>query len=181
MRAMGSYQMFLTIAEPALSALPADRILLLTDFRDEDSAEPEEAQLTFSLSPGAEGKVSGTDCTAVVSAYTGAEDWFSFHEDLGAFEERDQSMLEKTWTRLHSAMPELGAAVELIETATPQTFYETTRRRFGTIGRPTPIAPESIAAKPFPNLWLVGDTVAESFGVDGIIESARHVAHQIMS
>ena len=181
MRAMGSYQMFLTIAEPALSALPADRILLLTDFRDEDSAEPEEAQLTFSLSPGAEGKVGGTDCTAVVSAYTGAEDWFSFHEDLGAFEERDQSMLEKIWTRLHSAMPELGAAVELIETATPQTFYETTRRRFGTIGRPTPIAPESIAAKPFPNLWLVGDTVAESFGVDGIIESARHVAHQIMS
>jgi phytoene dehydrogenase-like protein len=181
MRAFGSYQMFLTIAEPALSALPADRILLLTDFRDGDSAEPEEAQLTFSLSLSAKGKAGGTDCTAVVSAYTDAEDWFSFHEDLTAFEARDQAMLEKVWTRLHSAMPELGAAVELIETATPQTFYETTRRRFGTIGRPTPIATESLAAKPFPNLWLVGDTVAESFGVDGIIESALHVAHQITS
>jgi phytoene dehydrogenase-like protein len=180
MRALGSYQMFLTVTEPALSALPAERILLMTGLRDEESPE-EDTQLNFRLSPGGEGETSRGERAAVVSAYPDAEDWFSFHEDLAAFENRDQSMLERVWTRLHAAMPELGDAVELIETATPQTFYETTRRRFGMIGRPTPDAPESIAANPFPNLWLVGDTVAKTFGADGIVESALHLAHQIIN
>jgi phytoene dehydrogenase-like protein len=181
MRAPGSYQMFLTVAATVVPALAADRILLLTDFCDEESLGPEETQLSFYLSSDAEGKMSGTDRTAVVSAYTDAEDWFSFHEDLAAFEERDQSMLENVWTRLHSAMPELGAAADLIETATPQTFYENTRRRFGMIGSPTPSAPDSITAQPFPNLWLVGDTVTETFGAQEIVASALYAAHQIMS
>jgi len=77
-------------------------------------------------------------------------------------------------------MPELGADLDLIETATPQTFYETTRRRFGMIGRPTS-GPMPLTAAPFPNLLLVGDTVAETFGVDGTAASARRIAHQLTS
>jgi phytoene dehydrogenase-like protein len=172
--------MFLTIAAAARSRLPADRILLLTDPGD-DGSEHAEAQLIFSLSSWTEGQPGGTDYTTVVSTYTDAEDWFSFHEDLAAFEDRDRSMLERVWTRLHAAMPELGADVELIETATPQTFYETTRRRFGMIGRPTPAATENAMTKLFPNLWLVGDTVAESFGLDAVVQSAWHVAMQIIN
>jgi len=176
MSAFGSYQMFLTIRESAAAALPADRMLLLTDG---NSDEPEETQMNFYLARGA-GKPGATEYPAVISTYTNAEDWFSFHEDLSAFEARDRSMLEKAWARLHAAMPELGAELDLIETATPQTFYETTRRRFGMIGRPTP-APMPLAAAPFPNLLLVGDTVAETFGVDGTVESARRIAHQLTS
>lgn len=174
MSGLGTYQMFLTLAEPAVAALPADRILILTD-APEDTADREENQLTFYRSPTQDPAVS----TAVVSAYTNAEDWFAFHEDLSAFEDRDQSLLERIWPRLHAAMPELGAAVELIETATPQTFYETTRRRFGMIGRPAAAGP--VTSRPFPNLWLVGDTVAEVFGVHGAVESARLTAQQILS
>jgi phytoene dehydrogenase-like protein len=179
MSAFGSYQMFLTINESCAAALLADRMLLLTELPDEESPEPDEAQLNFYLSSRGEGKTSAKEYPAVVSAYTNAEDWFSFHEDLTAFEGRDQSMLEKIWARLHAAMPELGAGVEVSETATPQTFYETTRRRFGMIGRPTPAAP-TFAAMPFPNLLLVGDTVAETFGVDGTVESAWHAARQLI-
>ena len=179
MSALGSYQMFLTITEPARSALPAERVLLVTDVGNEDSWETE-TQLVFSLSSGAARETSRTASTAVVSAYTDAQDWFSFHEDLAAFEERDRSMLETIWMRLHSAMPELGDGVELIETATPQTFYEITRRRFGMIGRPTPSAVEEMAT-PFPNLWLVGDTIAETFGLDGIVQSAWLVTKQIIN
>ena len=59
-----------------------------------------------------------------LSAFTNVEDWFSFHEDHSAHEEQDQAVLEILWSRLHAAMPELGDSVEVIETATPQTFYE---------------------------------------------------------
>jgi phytoene dehydrogenase-like protein len=180
MSALGSYQMFLTITEPTASALPAKRILLQTPHDDEGSSEAE-AQLFLHLSSLKEGNTSAAGYTAVVSTYTDAEDWFSFHEDLAAFDDRDRSMLESTWARLHSAMPELGDAVELIETATPQTYYETTRRRFGMIGRPTSSATESTTSTPFPNLWLVGDTVAGTFGLDGIIESAWAAARQLIS
>ena len=179
--ALGSYQMFLTIAESAAATLPAKRILLQTPHHDQDSSESE-AQLFFHLSSGKQENSSRADYTAVVSTYADAEDWFSFHEDLAAFEERDRLMLESTWTRLHSAMPELGDAVELIETATPQTFYETTRRRFGMIGRPTTASvTNSMAETPFPNLLLVGDTVAGTFGLDGIVESAWDAARQLIS
>jgi phytoene dehydrogenase-like protein len=183
MTGSGTYQMFLTIAESAVTALAADRILLATDLRDEGMSEPSEMELAFYLSSylssQATGKPGASESTAVVSAYTDAEDWFSFHEDLSAFEALDQSMLERIWPRLHSAMPELGAAAELIETATPQTYYETTRRRFGMIGRPTPAA-EGIIPTPFPNVQMVGDTVAEAFGLDGIVGSAWKTAQQII-
>ena len=117
----------------------------------------------------------------MVTAYTDAEDWFSFHEDHSAFEARDQSMLAEVWERLHSALPELGEAVELIETATPQTYYETTRRRFGMIGRPRPAATESLPSTPFPNLKIVGDTVSEAFGIDGVVDSAWRAARNIIA
>jgi len=179
MKGWGSYQMFLTVGKSAESDLPAGRILVPTDFGEQDSSEPEGGQLTFYLSSGAE-KEAG-DNTAVVTAYTDAEDWFSFHEDHSAFEARDQSMLEEVWRSLHSALPELGDAVELIETATPQTCYETTRRRFGMIGRPRPSASESLLSTPFPNLKIVGDTVSDAFGIDGVVDSAWCTARKIIA
>ena len=173
MSAFGCYQMFLTINESVASALPANRMLLLTDG---DSGETEDTQLSFYLARGAT-KTNANQYPAVVSAYTNAEDWFSFHEDHSAFEERDRRMLENTWARLHAAMPELGAELDLIETATPQTFYETTRRRFGMIGHPTPAAS---ATAPYPKLLLVGDTVPEGFGLDATVELSHRTARQLI-
>lgn len=118
--------------------------------------------------------------TAVVSTYTPADDWFSFHEDQEAFETRDQAQLEALWTRMHAAMPELGDGVELIETATPQTFYEDQRRRFGVIGRPhTQSLRQTTGSTSYPNLWMVGDTVAGGFGLKGVVQSAWQLADSL--
>jgi phytoene dehydrogenase-like protein len=88
-------------------------------------------------------------------------------------------MLESLWTRLHAAMPELGAGVEIIETATPQTFYETTRRRFGLVGPVTGGSHQPNLLHPYPNLFLVGDTVSNEFGAAGAADSAYLAAQQI--
>jgi len=171
---LGSYQMFLTLA--ASTALPAERILIATD-SSEDS-DPAETQLSF-YRPSARGQ-NHAEVTAVVSAYTDAEDWFSFHEDLSAFEARDQTMLERIWPGLHAAMPELVEDLQLIETSTPQTFYENTRRRFGMIGRPTRSGTETVPTRPFPFLWVTGNTETEGFGIDGIVDSAHQTALKII-
>ena len=117
-----------------------------------------------------------------MSVYTNAEDWFSFHEDHAAHEERDQAMLERVWSRMHRAIRELGSEIELIETATPQTFYEATRRRFGMIGRVASVsgfAAEGTLTRPYPNVFLVGDTVSEGLGLESIIQSAWSISNRI--
>src|SRR5215471_910223 len=174
LRGWGVYQMFLVLNEPAISRLPAEGILILTAVRPEGTYDPEDVQLVLSLAPaGPQNNARENDArrNAVLSVYTRAQDWFSFHEDHTAHEERDQSMLEQVWSRLHEAMPEFGDAIELIETATPQTYYEATRRRFGMIGRASRDAASGaspsitqLMTSPFPNLWLVGDTVADGVG-----------------
>jgi phytoene dehydrogenase-like protein len=184
----GVYQMFLVLNEPAISRLPAESILILAALRPEGTYDPEDVQLVLSRAHPDPGRQTDAGRNAVLSVYTRAQDWFSFHEDHAAHEERDQSMLERVWSRLHEAMPELGDAVELIETATPQTHYEATRRRFGMMGRAHgdggsgsgPSATPSITS-PFPNLWLVGDTVADGIGIEGVVESAWRTALKILA
>jgi len=187
LKAWGVYQSFLVLSELAISRLPAERILIVTAVRPEGPYDPEEVQLVLSLAPLGKDQQDDARRNAVLSVYTRAPEWFSFHEDHSAHEERDQSMLEQVWSRLHEAMPELGDSVELIETATPQTFYETTRRRLGMIGRPSGDglsgSAESMArpiTSPFPNLWLVGDTVADGVGIEGVVASAWRTAMGIL-
>jgi len=164
--AWGAYLMFLAMDEAAGERLAAERMLLVTD------DDPQ--HLTLSVSGDApEGKRAVT-----VSTLTEAEDWFSFHEDENSHESQDQEMLERCWARLHAAMPELGDAVEVIETATPRTFYETTRRKFGMIGpaagfpaQGTPLSHTSL-----PNVFVVSDTVSVGFGLEGVASSASLLA-----
>jgi phytoene dehydrogenase-like protein len=184
----GVYQMFMVLNEPAASRLPAETMLILTAVRPEGTYDPEDVQLVLSLSSKGLAGQNDARRNAVLSVHTRAQDWFSFHEDHTAHEGRDQSMLEQVWSRLHEAMPELGDGVDLVETATPQTFYETTRRKFGMIGR---ASGEAVAgadgsvtrsiSSPFPNLWLVGDTVADGVGIEGVVESAWRTSLKILA
>jgi phytoene dehydrogenase-like protein len=171
----GCYLLFLTMERTALQRLPSDRLLALSDWQENQAYDPESTQFMFYVPSHAE-PGPGEKLPVTVSTYTKAEDWFSFHEDHAAHEEQDQAMLESLWSRLHTAMPELGDSVEIIESATPQTFYETTRRRFGMIGRPVT---GHIEPPPFSNLFLVGDTVAGGAGLSGTVEGALRVADKI--
>ncbi len=93
-------------------------------------------------------------------------------------------MLESAWERLHAVLPELGAGVEVIETATPRTFYEATRRKLGMVGGiPQTLQYSGANAfthrTPFPNLFTVGDTTFPGHGLAAVTQSALIVANQI--
>lgn len=176
----GVYLLFLGLDEDAVSRLNSNTTLLLTDWQYDKTFEPDQAQLTFAVSqsPGRapEGKVAVT-----VSAYTNAEEWFAFHEDESSHEQQDQATLELLWSRLHQAMPELGNSVEVIETSTPRTLYENSRRRFGIAGKLCPY-PDGLLTNSrfgttiYPNVFMLGDTVSTGVGLEGLCTSALALA-----
>ena len=180
MRAWGAYQIFLSMDRSIALRLSSRRILALTDWQQDRSYNPEFNQFVLFVSADFDSRTTEGTVPVSLSSFTNVEDWFSFHEDHSAHEEQDQSVLETLWSRLHAAMPELGDSVEVIETATPQTFYESTRRKFGMIGQPSPSLP-SLRTTPYQNVFLVSDTVASNAGVAGVVEVALSVADLIRS
>ena len=179
--AWGSYLLFLGMDQTAASRLKSNHLLVLTDWQTDQLYEPDQAQFVFAAAPDWDLRAPEGKRAVTVSMFTGAEDWFSFHEDETAHEEQDQSTLESLWTRLHSAMPELGDSVEVIESATPRTFYENTRRKLGMVGRPYsdpefPAAEGQFGKTIFPNVFLVGDTVCSGLGIAGVSHAASILA-----
>lgn len=176
--AWGMYLLFLSMDETAAVRLKSDRLLVLTDWQTDQIYEPDQAQFVFSAAPGWDSRAPEGKRAVTISMFTRAEDWFAFHQDESAHEEQDQSTLESLWLRLHSAMPELGDSVEVIETATPRTYYENTRRKLGMVGRPcsSPGAERQLGKTIFPNVFLVGDTVSSGLGIAGVSHSASNLA-----
>jgi phytoene dehydrogenase-like protein len=171
--AWGAYLLFLSIDDP--KRLPASRILIVCDRTGNEPYAPERDQLSINMSPD----TWGSDHSALtVTTFAHAQDWFSFHEDTTSHEQQDQAASEFWWRRLHQALPELGDSVELIETATPQTFYETTRRRFGMIGHPASGSANvfDFSRTAFPNLFLVGDTSSQGIGLEAVAQTALALA-----
>jgi len=157
------------------ASLSSRRVLALTDWQEGQSYNPEFNQFTLSVRSDFD-STTAEMVPATLSTFTNVEDWFSFHEDHSAHEEQDQSVLETLWSRLHAAIPELGDSVEVIETATPRTFYEDTRRKFGMTGQPHPSFP-ALRTMPFQNTLLVSDTVASGAGVAEVVDLALNTAN----
>jgi len=177
----GAYLMFLAMDEDAGARLPADHILVCHSRKG--SAESD-SPFFFAAAPSWGSGSPATHRAVTISTLTNVEEWFTFHEDGAAHEAQDQAALELWWGRLHAALPELGAGVELIETATPRTFYESTRRKFGMVGKPCAGLDSSSPLQPFlttsyPNLFLVGDTVSSGSGLEAICESALSLVASI--
>lgn len=176
LRSFGAYLLFLSMDQQAAAKLSAQRMLALTESQESEQYDPLNNQLFFSCNSVNAIAPSGK-LPVTVTALTHAEDWFSFHEDHSTHEKQDQQMLEVVWSRLHASIPELGDAVQVIETASPQTFYETTRRKFGMIGQPDYLAgvtPPSLP-KPFPNVFIVSDTTTDGFGAASVAEASLHL------
>ena len=184
----GAYLLFLSMDRSAVSRLSSSRVLALTDWRERQPYSPEQMQFFFSAASYSDtpGEVGAPEdkLAVTVSSFTNVDDWFAFHQDEAAHEEQDQSTLETLWTQLHTAMPELGDSVEVIETATPRTFYEDTRRKLGMVGRPVgslKLARAEIehTSTVFPNVFLVSDTNSEGLGLAGVSQSALDLANLI--
>jgi phytoene dehydrogenase-like protein len=180
LRSWGSYQLYLGLNEAA--SLPADRILGLCDWEEGQSHDPE-SQLFFT-SALAEARAPAGKKAITVHYFTDVEEWFTFHQDETELEAADQQMLERCWQRLHTVIPELGDSVEVIETATPRTFYELTRRKLGMVGG-LPLAGEFWQEQPsyltaVPNLYLISDT-ANAWGIEELTRSAWLLANKLAS
>lgn len=186
LHAWGTYLVFLSIEETAAARLGANTTLVLTDWHNGNENEPEQSQLTLAVAPLWDSRGPAGKRAVTVSTYVNAEDWFAFHDDESSHERQDQAALESLWSRLHQAMPELGDSVEVIETATPRTFYENTRRKFGMTGKLCP-NPVGLFADPwfgttiFPNVFMVGDTVCGGSGLEAICTSALALADTLSS
>lgn len=181
LNAWGSYLLFLGMDQSGCERLKCDRLLALTEWQADQTYTPEQAQFVFAAAAVEDSRAPAGKRAVTVSTFTRAEDWFAFHQDDSAHEEQDQAALESLWSRLHSAMPELGDSVEVIETATPQTFYENTRRKLGMVGRPSQSpnisVPEGeLARTVFPNVFMVGDTAGSGLGIAGVSQSALTLA-----
>ncbi len=186
LRGRGAYQIFVSVDEEAARRLPSERILALDGWQENEAFDPERAQLMLSIAPDWDVRAPEGRRAATVSTFTDAEQWFAFHTDEAEHEEDDNRVLENVWGRVHAALPELGAGAEVIETATPRTFYERTRRRLamvGGVGQSLEVfgANALTHRTTVPNLLMVGDTVFPGNGVAAVTHSALIVANEIAS
>ena len=179
----GAYLIFAALDERAAAHLPAARILTLTDWQEEQATETEATATQLMFGVAAAGAPAGQRAVTI-STDTDAAQWFSYHEDEDEHEAQDQAMLEACWMRLHASLPELGDAIEVIETATPRTYYERTRRRLGMVGGMGQTldvfgARACTHRTPLANLYLVGDTVFPGASVAAVTHAALIVADEI--
>ena len=138
LRGWGAYLLYLALDEEAAKSLRGDHLVSLADWQENEEFNPEGNQLVFFAAPSWDSRAPEGKRAVTVHAFTNVDDWFSFHRDETEIETKDQQMLEQCWTRLHAAMPELGSAIEVIDTATPRSFYDLTRRKLGMVGGTVP-------------------------------------------
>jgi phytoene dehydrogenase-like protein len=182
----GAYLILASMKSAAAKGLPCDRILTLSDWQEGRPYDAAETQLTFAVASEFDQRTPDGERAVTIHAITDANDWFGFHEDESEHERQDQKMLEECWTRLHTALPELGSDIEIIETATPQTYYQQTRRKLGQVGgvhqmaRPNPPALLGHRTS-IPNFFRVGDTTFPGGGLASVAQSALIVANILTS
>lgn len=184
-RSWGAYLIFVGVDEATAAALASDHVMLLTNWRESQQYDPENNQLLFAAAPSWDTRAPAGKRAATVHAFTDVDEWFTFHRDETELEERDQQMLERCWGRLHSAMPELGSSVEIIDTTTPRTFYDLTRRKLGMVGALRPTGDSFWLHQPsyqtsLPNLFIVSDTTYPG-GIAGLTRSALVLANKLAS
>jgi C-3',4' desaturase CrtD len=179
----GAYLLYLGLDQRADDSLAADHVLALSDWQIDEPYDVETSQLMFAAAPRWDARAPEGKRAVTVHAFTDVDDWFTFHKDETELEGKDQQMLERCWQRLHSAMPELGSSIEVIETATPRSFYEATRRKLGMVGGVVPTAnsfwingPSYVTA--IPNLFIVSDTTSVG-GIEGLTRSALMLANKL--
>lgn len=156
----GVYVVYAAIEESAVARLPAALMRV----------EDDEGVFTLAIS----GRRAVTFTTR-----TEIDSWFAYQSSEEDYEQWDQDALAHFWTRLHAALPELGSDIEVIETANPRTYYDSTRRKLGMV-LGVDEAVEIGHQTSVPNLFMVGDTVASEAKVDAVVQSAFLLQNKIV-
>ena len=179
----GAYLLFLALDQSVSSRLSSDRFLAAGDLTSSDAGFPPR-HFFFAAAPQWDKRAPDGKRAVTVWNWTDVREWFTFHEDNEKLEQMDQHYLEHFWSELHEALPELGDGVEIIETATPQTYYERTRRKLGMVGhsarRLTATKDDSFKTI-YPNVFVIGDTINDSPGIAAVSSAALGLANHLTS
>ncbi len=166
----GAYVVYASIEESAVARLPGEH------FRVSGNTDFTVADFTVAISPASSAPPGKRAVTFTTS--TDVTDWFAYQASEEEYEERDQMALEQFWTRLHTALPELGGDIEIIETANPRTYYDSTRRKLGMVlglDPPSELGPQTS----LPNVFMVGDTITSEPRLDKVVASALSLANHL--
>ncbi len=157
LRSTGVYVVYASMEETAVSRLPGERMLV------KDSEGEFTMAVTGSAPPG--------KCAVTFTCRTEVDAWFAYQSSEEDYEDWDQDALAQFWKRLHTALPEFGSDIEIIETANPRTYYDQTRRKLGMvlgIDGASGSSPRTF----LPNLFIIGDTVTDKPTLNAVVEAA---------
>lgn len=183
LRGWGAYMVYAGIEAFAADGLGTSPILQLTAFQDGQAYDPETAQVVSTTAPAWDPRAPQGKRAVTIHSFTDVDRWFTFHQDETELEEMDQAALELVWSRLHKAMPDLGSSIEVIDTATPRSYYDQSRRKLGMVGG-VPVTPSvfsegSSFETSFPNLFIVSDTCSLG-GLAGVSQTALNLANKLI-
>jgi C-3',4' desaturase CrtD len=184
LRGWGAYLLFLGMDDETGARLPCERVLALSGWQHDTAFDPESSLFMFNAAPAWDARAPAGKRAVTISTFTDVEQWFAFHQDEAEHEAQDQQMLETCWARIHGSLPELGDGIEVVETATPRTFYERTRRRLGMVGGVGQsldvFGPHALTHRTaIPRLYMVGDTTFPGNGIAAVTQAALIVANEI--
>jgi len=155
----GVYVVYAAIEKSAVERLPAELMRV----------EDDEGEFTMAISSS--GVAPPGKRAVTFTTHTEIDSWFAYQSSEEDYEQWDQDALEHFWNRLHAALPELGSDIEVIETANPRTYYDSTRRKLGMVlGIEEPISLGHQTS--VPNVFMAGDTVSSEAKVDAVVQSA---------
>jgi phytoene dehydrogenase-like protein len=184
LRSWGVYLLYLGMSETAASRIPNNHILAVTEWQPDGDYDPAECQFMFAAAPAEDKRAPEGMRAVTMLAFSEVDQWFSFQENEEQNEAKDQAVLTLWWQRLHQAMPELGGDIEVIDTATPLTVYDLTRRKLGMVGG-LARTQEAFALNildwqtSLPNVFRVGDTSSLGGGIAAVTHSARLLANRL--
>jgi phytoene dehydrogenase-like protein len=162
----GVYVVYASIEETAVARLPSQRMLV------------QDSEGEFTLAVATEQTAPPGKRGVTLTTRTDVEPWFAYQTSEEDYEEWDQDALEHFWGRIHTALPELGGDIEVIETANPRTYYDLTRRKLGML-LGIDEGPAISYATPLANLFITGDTVSSAPQLDAVVEMAISLSNQL--
>ena len=168
LRGTGVYVVYAVMEDSAVTRLPGERMRV------------QDGEGEFTMAIAAPQTAHSGKRAVTFTCPTEIDTWFAYQSSEEDYETWDQEALEHFWTRIHTALPELGSDIELIETANPRTYYDQTRRKLGMV-----LGLEQHSAGPInyrtfmPGVFIVGDTVSATATLDAVVQTAMSVTHEV--
>ncbi len=180
----GAYLIYVGIDEEAASNLPANHFLIADNSSRPGEELIDPSRIGVAIAPEWDPRAPDGKRAATIMFSADVSQWFTFHSDPEEQETKDQAALETGWAALHKRMPELGDAIEVIDTENPLTCYETTRRKLGMVGglglSSALLEGQYLNHRTIlPNVFMVGDTVFPGAGLGAVSLSALVVADEV--